>query len=162
MRPRTASYKVDLKDWGKEDADAESTEGDENQAWQLASAYFFFPVTLGTDRDSSPFLSSHTWHRSRFLSSFFPVTLCTDRDSSPFLSSHTWHRSRFLSSFFPVTLGKDRDSSRCPPIHLLPLPHEPYVHEAVPPRCVNLYLFHFSTQLRSVRRGFHLTPSIRR
>ena len=133
MRPRTASYKVDLKDWGKEDADAESTEGDENQAWQLASAYFFFPVTLGTDRDSSPFLSSHTWHRSRFL-----------------------------SSFFPVTLGKDRDSSRCPPIHLLPLPHEPYVHEAVPPRCVNLYLFHFSTQLRSVRRGFHLTPSIRR
>jgi hypothetical protein len=53
VRPRTASYKVDLKDWGKEDADAESTEGDENQAWQLASAYFFFPVTLGTDRDSS-------------------------------------------------------------------------------------------------------------
>ena len=50
-----------------------------------------------------------------------------------------------------------------PPILPLVLPHETYLHEAVPPRCFNhLCLFHFSAPFFSafpiIRRGFHLTP----
>ena len=65
------------------------------------------------------------------------------------------------------------DSSHCYLILSVPFslsylssisPHEPYLHEAVPPRCFNhLYLFQFSAlffsqPFRSDRRGFHLNP----
>ena len=106
-------------------------------------------------------LSSNPLLNSIFLFSFTPLSLSLPLsshtcslppsfdDSSPSDLSH-----RYLILSVPFSLSYPSSIS----------PHEPYLHEAVPPRCFNhLYLFQFSAlffsqPFRSDRRGFHLNP----
>ncbi len=118
-----------------------------------------FPRHTGTDRDPSivhPLLNSISF---LLLLHILSLSLCV-----PLLLSHS------LATFF--SNYSSSDAPHCYLILSVPFPHhilapflyEPYLHEAVPPRCFNhLYLFHFlgsffSHPFRSDRRGFHLNP----
>ena len=115
----------------------------------------------------SPF-TRHTWHRSRSIPSCDPLL-----NSISFLLLLHILSAYSLPRYLYFSCSSSSDSSHCYLILSVPFslsypssisPHEPYLHEAVPPRCFNhLYLFQFSAlffsqPFRSDRRGFHLNP----